>query len=163
MMKIALPVLLAGIIMIAGIFPMLPIDKATTVHTTIQGTQLNNVATVLDTDLSNNATAGCGAAGGDFLVHYVFSNSSANGGFTQLGIQDNEFFGGQDIVVTLTVGNQTSVSGTVGGTSGETFNFYGNSTGLGGENGITSNEDTGDLALTVVCQSGSTPAISNGN
>ena len=162
MMKIALPVLLAGIIMIAGIFAMLPIDKATTVHTTIQGTQLNSMSSAILTDLSTNVTAGCGATGGDFLVYFTFTNSStipAPGVFTQLGVNDLATTGGTDFVVTLAIGNQTSVSGVIGGTTGETLTFFGNSTSLSAAAGTSGLEDTGDLAITVVCQSGSTPAI----
>ena len=158
MMKIELPVLLASIVVIAGIFAFIPIDKATTVHTTIQGTQLNNVASTFQPNLDANATATC--AGGDFLVHYIFSNSSVNGGFTQLGIQDLNSASSSDldIAITLFVGNQTSISGTIGATADETITFFGNSTGSVNA-GQSSQEDTGDLALTVVCQSGQEPTL----
>jgi len=156
MIKIVLPVLLASIIVIAGIFAFIPVEKAITVHTTIQGTQLNNIASTFQSNLDANATATC--ASGDFLVHYIFSNSSVNGGFTQLGINDNANTGGTDIVITLFVGNQTSIGGTIGATSGETITFFGNSTGSATA-GQSSLEDTGDLALTVVCQSGQAPTL----
>ena len=68
MTKIILPILLSGIVMIAGIFAFMPVDKATTVHTTVQGTQLNNVASTFQTDLSANATALC-SGGGSFMVY----------------------------------------------------------------------------------------------
>jgi len=180
MMKILLPLLLAGIVVIAGIFAFMPIDMATTVHSTlqsssatttqtgtIQGTQLNNVDTVYDTDLSTNATAGCGASGGDFLVHYVFSNSSTSGegpaGLTQLGWNNLTSTGGTDFVVSLLVGNETSIAGTVGAATGETITFFGNSSGASLATGESSLHDTGELALTVVCRSGSTPAVSTGD
>ena len=157
MIKIVFPVLLAGIIMIAGIFAFIPIDKAATVHTTVQGTQLNNVAAIYDRDLGTNSTATC--ASGDFLVHFVFSNATRNGLITQLGINDLATTGGTDIVITLAIGNQTSISGTIGATTGETITFFGNSSSLSADAGTSGLEDTGDLALTVVCQSGSTPAL----
>ena len=158
MIKIVLPVLLASIIVIAGIFAFIPVEKAITVHTTIQGTQLNNIASTFQSNLDANATATC--ASGDFLVHYIFSNSSVNGGFTQLGIQDSNTGSDSllDIAITLFVGNQTSIGGTIGATSGETITFFGNSTGsvIAGQSSL---EDTGDLALTVVCQSGQAPTL----
>ena len=168
MMKIALPVLLAGIIMIAGIFAFIPIDKATTVHTTIQGTQLNNVASNFNLDLKTNSTATCSGSA-DFLVYYIFTNASFFGEFpgegastlTRLGIDDpTDGSTSTDIIVTLILGNTTSVSGIIGGSSGETITFFGNSTGM--TSGESLFEDVGDLALTVVCQSGQEPAVSAG-
>ena len=153
MMKIAIPVLLVSIVMIAGIFAFMPVDKATTVHTTIQGTQLNNVESTFQTDLKANATAGCGSSGGSFLVHYTFTNasllSSVEGYITTIAIDDLKA-AGHDFIVNLVLQNQTSISGITAGTTGETITFSGG----------TNLEDTGAVGLTVVCQSGSTPALS---
>jgi len=187
MNKIAIPVLLAGIIMIAGIFAFMPIEEAITVHltlqtstaantahdllqttsasttqtTNIQNTQLNNVNSTFQTDMSANVTVGCGSSGGGFLIFYTFSNASANGVITQLGINDPSFNASDsDGVITLAIGNQTTISGVVAGTTGENVTFYGNSTGKGFAADTTSTfEDTGDLVLTVQCQSGSTPVL----
>ena len=140
--------------MIAGIFAFMPIDKATTVHTTIQstvqGTQLNNADSTFDTDLATNATAGCGAGAGDFLVYWTFSNDTiaATNTLTKLLIDDLSS-NGTDITITLSLSNQTSVSGVLGATSGETITLSGSPTGT----------DTGEVALTVLCQSGSTPTL----
>ena len=41
MTNLAIPILLASIVMIAGVFAFMPIDKASTVHTTI-GTNIDN-------------------------------------------------------------------------------------------------------------------------
>ena len=162
MMKIALPILLAGIIMIAGIFAFIPIDKATTVHTTIQGSQLNNIQSTFQADLSANATATCSS--GSFMVYYTFTNSSISSttaelgsGTTAMSIDDgvgNDF---PDIAVTLALGNQTTVSGVIGAAADETITFAGNSTGA--TSGTLSFEDTGDLAITVVCQSTATATV----
>ena len=148
MMKIALPILLAGIVMIAGIFAFIPIDKATTVHTTIQSTQLNNIDSTFDTQLRTNATATCST--GDFLVYWTFTNSTAGGtaSSTSLNIDDGVGNGQPDIAVTLTPLNQTSISGVIGGKAGETITFSGLADG-----------DVGDLALTVHCQSTATPTV----
>ena len=152
--------------MIAGIFAFIPIDKATTVHTTVQGTQLNNIDSTFQTDMSANATAGCGAAGGDFMVYYTFSNATTSADVdnddslkTRLGITNGTASSDTPThVVSLILGNQTSVSGMISGDSGETINFFGFSNGT--STSISLLEEVGDLALTVVCQSGSAPALS---
>ena len=160
MKKIVLPVLLSGIIIIAGIFAFIPIDKATTVHTTIQttiqNTQLNNIASAFQTDMAANASATCGS-GSSFLVYFTFSNdtkastSGLAGLTTILGIDDKSG-NVADITVTLALGNQTSVSGVIGGDAGETIRFFGNST-IGGTSGDPQHDDVGDLAITVLCRS----------
>ena len=161
MTNITIPVVLVSIVMIAGIFAFMPVDKATTVHTTIQGTQLNNINSTFDTDMSTNATASCGSAGGDFLVYWTFSNSTAapaaiaDGGdkfFTTMAIDDGNGLSdpSPDINATLILLNHTSASGVFGGSSGETITF---------SDALNDGEDVGDLMLTVVCQSGSTPAL----
>ena len=156
-MKLALPILLAGIVMIAGIFALMPVDQASTVHTTIQGTQLNNVNSTFDTDLATNATATCSS--GSFLVYYTFTNgtvqqpaANAINVNATLGIDDSTT-GGIDLKVVLHPGNQTAVSGVIGGTSSETLTF----SGLGPLGGL--GEDSGDLSLTVVCQSTATATL----
>ena len=166
MMKIALPVLLAGIVMIAGIFAFMPVDKATTVHTTIQGTQLNNIAMNIQDDLGSNATASCGASGGSFLVYWTYTNVTAFTGDV-LGQEGAELSrqmvyhngtGTSDTplyTVTLSgLGNQTTVSGVVGGLAGETIQFFGN-----GTDATSDSDDTGDLTLTLVCRSTDTATI----
>ena len=156
MIKIVLPVLLASVVMIAGIFAFMPIDKASTVHTTIQttiqNTQLNNIASGFQTDMANNATATCGS-GSAFLVYFTFSNNTVLGkatALTVLGISDAVLDQTADTTLTLSLGNQTSVSGVIGGSAGETITFYGN--GTGASSGLATNEDVGDLSLAVVCR-----------
>jgi len=150
MMKIALPVLLAGIVMIAGIFAFMPVDKATTVHTTIQGTQLNNVASAFTDSLILNATATCSS--GSFLVYWTFTNSTAQ---TTTNVVSNLLIddlqaGGTDITIALALTNQTSISGVVGGTSGETITLSGSPTGT----------NTGDVVITVQCRSTASATVS---
>ena len=158
MMKIALPILLAGIVMIAGIFAFIPIDMASTVHTTlgsstqstnILNAQFNNVNSTYDTDLSSNATATCSS--GSFLVYWTFSNSTLADVHTttQLNIDDGVGNDQPDIAVILALGNQTSISGVTAGTANEVITFSGG----------TSFEETGDVMLTVQCQSTATPSL----
>jgi len=145
----------------------MPVEKASTVHTTlgsstqstnILNAQLNNVKTTYQTDMDNNATANCGTAGGSFLVYWTFSNGTIAdktdpiNELTLLGIQ-NSTGTGVDFSIPLFLGNHTSVSGVYAGLTGETIVFTGNSTNAGTDQSF---EDTGDLVITVVCQSGST-------
>jgi len=73
MNKLVIPVMLSSIIFVAGIFAFMPVEKASTVHTTIQGTQINNVANQVATVCSanlNTDTLVATATGGDFIVMY---------------------------------------------------------------------------------------------
>jgi len=170
MNKFTIPAILVVTVFVAGIFAFMPVEEASTVHTTlgsstqstnILNAQLNNAKSTFQTDLSANATANCGTSGGGFLVYWTFSNrtvspleTSSEDAITGLGIQ-NSTGTGVDIAIALSLGNHTSVSGVVGGLTGETIVFTGNSSTPSG--GGQSFEDTGDLSLTVVCRSGSTP------
>ena len=174
MMKLALPILLASVVMIAGFFAFMPIDEATTVHTTlqsssaastqtttistnVQNTQFNNVNSTYDTDLETNATATC--TSGSFLVFWTFTNNTVitQNTLTALGIDDGVGNDYPDIAVTLSPANQTTVSGVTAGSADETITFTGNSSG--GNDGLQSFEETGDLSLTVICQSTATPRL----
>ena len=164
--KFTIPAILVVTVFVAGIFAFMPVEKASTVHTTLGTTtqstnilnaQLNNIKSTVQTNLQANATANCGTAGGGFLVYWTFTNVTladlTTGGIaTALGIQ-NSTGTGSDIAITLILANNTSVSGVHGGLSGETIVFTGNSTGLKSQQTF---EDTGDLTITVVCRSGST-------
>ena len=166
MNKFTIPAILVVTVLVAGVFAFMPVEKASTVHTTlgsatqstdIKNAQLNNVKTTFQTNMQNNASANCGTGGGGFLVFWTFTNGSAFETFGDirlnraLGIQ-NTTTGSSDIAIVLQ--NQTSISGVHGGLSGETIVFTGNSTAPTG--GGQTFEDTGDLTITVVCRSGST-------
>ena len=166
MNKFTIPAILVVTVLVAGIFAFMPVEKASTVHTTlgsstqstnILNAQLNNVKTTFQVNMDENATASC-IGGGGFLVYWTFTNATRNiGGTSDTGIVQglgihNKTGSSADIAIGLT--NQTSISGVYGGLSGEIVIFTGNSSS--GEGGTQSFEDTGDLAITVVCQSGST-------
>lgn len=151
MNKLVIPTILVSITLVAGIFAFMPVEKASTVHTTVQGTQFNNIAATFNTDLSSNATATCTT--GDFLAFFTFTNGTDTGNqgevtFTSLGISDLPS-AGLDLSVVLTLANQTSVSGTMGAVSGTTLTFSGDPVG----------NDVGDLSLTVQCQSTATATV----
>ncbi len=158
MNKFTIPAILVVTVLVAGIFAFMPVEKASTVHTTlgsstqstnILNAQLNNIKMANNTNLQNNSTAGCGTAGGGFLVHWTFTNNTVTGttggNSTALGIQNST---GTGVDIAIALKNQTSISGVHGGLSGEIIIFTGEPTF----------EDTGDLMITVVCQAGSTPA-----
>jgi len=73
MIKYTIPTILIATVLVAGIFAFMPVEKASTVHTTIQGTQINNVADQVATVCSanlNTDTLVATATGGDFIVMY---------------------------------------------------------------------------------------------
>jgi len=179
MNKFTIPVILVVTIFVAGIFAFMPVEKASTVHNTLQtassatsahdllqtltastthdNTLLNNVKWTFSNDLSTaNVTASCSS--GSFLVYWTFSNGTiadnadAQNEITRLGIQ-NSTGTGVDFSIPLFLGNFTSVSGVHGGLAGETIVFTGNSTNAGTDQSF---EDTGDVSITVVCQKGAT-------
>ena len=154
MTKVALPIILASVVMIAGIFAFMPIEQASTVHTTIQSTiqntQFNNVNSTFTSNLATNATASCST--GSFLVYYTFSNSTVSA-TASLGIdvRDDDPVG---IDLTVEINGNETASGVVAGTTGEKMNFTGLDVG-----GDVSKEDSGQLSLTIQCQSTATPSL----
>jgi len=85
MNKLFIPTILAVIVLVAGIFAFIPVEKASTVHTTIQGTQLHEAGTVagnmLSTDLNGDPIT-ITSTGGDFLVFCQTSNGVGAGTIT---------------------------------------------------------------------------------
>jgi len=64
MNKLTIPTILVATVMVAGAFAFMPVEQATTVHTTIQGTQLidrtdSASATVAATDFTFTCDRGC--------------------------------------------------------------------------------------------------------
>lgn len=70
MFKLAIPTILIATVLVAGIFALMPIDKASTVHTTIQGSQLNEAGAVSTDMFSNglNVNTITITSTGDFIV-----------------------------------------------------------------------------------------------
>ena len=142
MNKFVIPAILVSITLVAGIFAFMPVEKASTVHTTIQGTQLSEIDTVLDLDLKTNATATCGA-GNTGLVHFVITNDTILGTSTTSVTVDTDGGGGAAGIIIELSENATSVSGTIGLDAGQTANF-------GFDAGGT--QSPGDAFITVICQ-----------
>ena len=152
MNKLVIPTILVSITLVAGIFAFIPVEKASTVHTTIQGTQLTSfdVAFVDDTKTAN-ATATCGITNGG-LVYWTVSNStlSAAGGPTTstFTLTSDGVFDGNDLEIVLDQ-NFTSTSGTtaIAGATAIDFSIGFDSTGT---------QNVGDILVSVQCQSGDT-------
>ena len=156
-----MPTILIATVMIAGIFAFMPIEKATTVHTTIQGTQLTEFKSVFVGDTSSqNATAGCGV-GNAGLAYWTVLNStlSSTAALTSTSFiltTDGDTEDGNEITITLGK-NQTGASGTVaviGSTAKDII------IGAAAEAVATGHEEVGDILLSVQCQSGDTAAAS---
>ena len=69
MNKAILPSILAATILTAGLFAFAPIEKASTVHGTIQGNQLNQIVITTSTDLTTSIRPNC--TDNVFQVYYV--------------------------------------------------------------------------------------------
>ncbi len=79
MNKLVIPSILTVTILIAGIFALMPMDKASTVHTTVQGTQINEVANQVATVCSANLNGDTLVATStrDFIVTYQITAAVA--------------------------------------------------------------------------------------
>ena len=144
--------------MIAGIFAFMPIEEATTVHTTIQGTEFNQFKNVFvgDTEVGN-ATAGCGTGNAGLAYWTVFNDTLANANaklvpsttfvLTTDGVADgaNEI----DIILAANLTTASGVVSFVGTTAKDII--------IGGASG----ENVGDILLSVQCQSGDTAAATS--
>ena len=110
--------------MIAGVFAFFPIDKASTIHTTIQGTQLNQFLTTTDNDLTSPQNARC--TNNNFLVH--FSIQGNDGGTLAIDQDDDDT---DEVTSTFeesggaTGAGIAIISGTVGGTANTNVEFTG--------------------------------------
>ena len=117
MNKIAIPTLLLGVVMIAGIFAFMPVQEASTVHTTAATAGL----LVIGNDSAMNSATTCTSTA-DFTVDYVIAGTVNDETITIGGTAY-----ATDAVITFDeTANETSLdgtSGTVGGTAGETVTF----------------------------------------
>jgi len=68
MEKIIIPTIIAATVLLAGMFAFMPVEQATAVHTTIQGTQMNQVSSIAVTAVDAEIDCTSDAA---FIVHYI--------------------------------------------------------------------------------------------
>ena len=76
MNKAILPSILVATILIAGLFGFAPIEKASTVHTNIQGNQLNQIVITTSADLTTIIRPNC--TGNVYQVYYVVRGGDSN-------------------------------------------------------------------------------------
>lgn len=122
----------------------MPVEKAASVHTTIQSTILGAVKTGI---VAGAKTADASCSTGDFLVHYVYqikvtakkitidTDKGTGVDFTQALLKD-----------ATTPTFQEGVSGTVAGAAGKTVS-------------IVSDDATGSGLVTVQCVAGATATV----
>ena len=148
MNKLVIPAILVSITLVAGVFAFMPVEKASTLHITIQGSQLTEISSVIDTNLITNTTAGCGATAG--LVFYTFTNSTlaglpalSEGDLTSIVLDIDGVGGAAGITLNLGAANTTTVSGVIGVSANNVANFGFASAAL---------QDRGDVHATALCQ-----------
>ena len=84
MNKFTIPTILIATVLVAGIFALMPIDKASTTHTTMQGSQLNEAGAV-DIDMfSDNLNSDfiTITSTGDFIVFCQITDVGEGGTLT---------------------------------------------------------------------------------
>ena len=108
----------------AGIFAFQPIENVSTVHTTVQGTQLNQFLTFTDNDLTSPLNARC--TNNNFLVHFSIQGADA----TTLAIDQNDD-NTNEVTSTFEATDGATgaginiISGTIGGTANTNVEFTG--------------------------------------
>ena len=171
MYKFTIPAILVVTVLVAGIFAFMPVEKASTVHTTITSAQFNQFASAFTNNtsftiggldgVSGNITASCGS-GNSGLVYWTVNNGTIPSGsegaritsvFTITSDGDTSGdvgTGGNDLQVTLSQ-NTTTASGVVSISGTPDPSFI-----IGFDN--TGQQDIGEMQVTVQCQSGGTAA-----
>ena len=76
MEKIIIPTIIAATVLLAGMFAFMPVEQATAVHTTIQGTQMTQVSSLGLTDIADEIDCTSDAA---FIVHFIVGALTTDG------------------------------------------------------------------------------------
>jgi len=166
MNKLTIPTILVATVMVAGIFAFMPVEQASTVHTSGTITiandaitaakiatdaigaseladavePLSNVLTVYFADLTTTANITCGA-GDAFLVHYIIEGVTTTSFSIDL-TDDNT----DEDTFEFTTGEGLLLSGTLAGAAGATVEITGSAATVQG-------------FITVQCTGNGTPAI----
>ena len=170
MNKLTLPVILVATVMVAGMFAFMPVEQASTVHTTLSVAlnadsitaagiaadaigaseladavePLSNTLSVSSADLDiAGLDASCGATGDAFLVHWVAFGASTD--VLEIDLTDN---GAAELSIILLVSESLASSGTVAGAAGATVEIAGD-------------DDASVIAaiVTVQCTGNGVPAV----
>jgi len=99
MNKITIPAILVATVMVAGAFAFMPVEQASTVHTTIQGTQQNLVAL----ELTDTAFAVGDTYTIDCTTDYAVLGLAINSGTTTAADTVTVSAGGEDVGVAITL------------------------------------------------------------
>ena len=132
MIKIAIPILLAGIVMIAGIFAFVPVEQASTVHTTIASNvddQDRAFTFVINGTEDTNIQLLPAKASKTYSGSYTLSSTAAGDGTLDCGLDD----GAGQLVSAANSTSVTPASGTLDN--------------LGANEGIFLNFITGDFGV----------------
>jgi len=148
MNKIIIPSIVAATLLVIGVVGFAPVEQATAVHTTIQGTQLNDVGTSVTLTLGTDVNVQCANA---FLVHYSIS-ADADADAITIDFDDDAadeltFIIEVDDAAAGFATGSTELSGTLGGKAADNVEF-------------TATTGTPNAIITGVCQSGDTVAFS---
>ena len=125
MIKIAIPILLAGIVMIAGIFAFVPVEQASTVHTTIASNvddQDRAFTFVVNGTEDTNIQLLPAKASKTYSGSYTLSSTAAGDGTLDCGLDD----GAGQLVSAANSTSVTPASGTLdnlGANEGIFLNF----------------------------------------
>jgi len=140
MTKYTIPTILIAAALVAGMFAFIPVENASAVHTTIQGTQFNNVDSFFTTALEGAVNASCAS---DFIVYYILGALDNNDVVT-IDLGDT---GAADMTLTFqndADGGQTQISGQIAEDGGDTVEFD-LTVGAGADALITVECESGDL------------------
>ena len=158
MHKLTIPTILIATVLVTGIFAFMPIDKATTVHSTIQSTQMNQYKAVfVESTTIGNATGGCGSSNSGLAYWTVMNRTLSNVGPSALTNStfiltiDGDTDDGDEIQILLNQ-NKTTASGIVAFTGASDPDIIIGAPNISGS-GI---HDVGSILLSIQCQSGDT-------
>ena len=143
--KITIPIILAVTVLAAGIFALMPVEQATAVHTTIQGTQMTQAILKSSAALAADDPFTCDSDA-DFIVFVSTGGTSADGKFVAVS----------DGAQTVTIFGDIFAAGQTGGPG-----FGGNafSGAISADAAVTitiTGDGTDDLILSLITTSGAT-------
>lgn len=107
MIKYTIPSVLIAITLVAGIFAFMPIEQATTVHTTIQQSTTHLVDTAVEATVTNdNFLITCPATSDGCIINEIYAYDDTAGGTAEvdeifLAINDATIVGGDNFRLAL--------------------------------------------------------------
>ena len=120
MKKFVIPIILTATILIAGIFALMPVERVSTVHTTILGDHLTLMISTASTNIFGEGDIVCTSTAA-FLVHYNVAGLADGQTVTlTLGAVTVTYTLSIDVVGTGFIGFD-GLAGTLAGSPDETF------------------------------------------